>query len=156
MRRGQNFIQGVFLNLSILLKFFQFDLLCHIATLTEFRKIKPLSRHDVGSQHRDVGYPYFDHPLERRDVGLNVATSVGTSFWHVAMLALMSRRQFAPPSGMLRHWIYRLPGTSRRWIPTSRSCALTLQERHHVEPEHRNVVSVLCPATFNLLPHAKT
>ena len=53
---GSEHHSGGFLNLSIFLKIFQFDLLFHVATLglnvttlIEFRKIKPLSRHDVGS-----------------------------------------------------------------------------------------------------------
>ena len=73
---GSEHHSGGFLNLSIFLKIFQIDLFCHVATfglnvttLTEFRKIKPLSRCDVGSQRRDIGYPYFDHLLECRDVG---------------------------------------------------------------------------------------
>ena len=33
VRRGQNFIQGVFSTLRKFLKIFQFDLLCHVATL---------------------------------------------------------------------------------------------------------------------------
>ena len=39
VRRGQNFIQGVFSTLRKILKKFQFDLLCH---------------RDVGFQRRDV------------------------------------------------------------------------------------------------------
>ena len=33
VRRGQNFIKGVFSTLRKFLKIFQFDLLCHVATL---------------------------------------------------------------------------------------------------------------------------
>ena len=94
MQRGQNFIQGVFHNLSVFLKIFQFVILCHVVTLglnvvtlIEFRKIKLLSRRDVGSQRCEVGYPYFG-------TSWNVATSVGTSFWHVVTLGPTSR-----------HWI---------------------------------------------------
>ena len=79
---GSEYHSGGFLKIRKFSKKFQFDPLYHVATLTlnvamlalnivtltESRKIKPLSRRDVGSQRHDVGYPYFGHPLERRDV----------------------------------------------------------------------------------------
>ena len=96
VRRGQNCIQGVFLNLRNLLNIFHFGLLCHVATLdlnVATSKTKPRSRRDVGSQRRDIG---ISTPWNVATLDFNVATSV------------------SPLSGMSQRWIQ----TSRRWIYT--------------------------------------
>ena len=126
MRWGQNIIQGVFSNLEIV-KNFQFDLLCHVATS---------QRHDVDRIQKNQASVTSRHWISTSRRWISTSQRWLSLFWpppwNVATLAPTSRLQLAPLSGTSRHWIYRLPGTSQRWFPTSRRCDLTLLELRNV------------------------
>ena len=124
----------------------------NVTTLNESRKIKPLSRRDVRSQRRDIGYPYFGlFPItsrrwpQRRDVSWHHSLerrNVGFESRDVGFIDSLPCRDIESPccdvaiSPFLNDVTY--VSTSQRWSINSR-------KRHDVEPERRDVASVLCP-----------